>query len=401
MPFYAQDLIGDEREVITASREQSVSEALAAMVRNDFSQLPVVNADNCPEGLISYETILQALSNLKAPISKLRVSHAMTTKMRVWRQENDLFDVLEDLKAAYAVLIVDNSNRLVGIVTNYDATEYFRQRAEDMMLVGDAEESLKGHVRQAFTSNGEFDERAVQRAILQIEHAKGPDKGQFFKALAHYLTLSTGGNAKVASKAGEQAFEVLQGTVDIPPFDDLTFNDYIQLLFHKEKWDHYQATFGLEKSSLKTLLEGVRDTRNDLAHFRDITHQQRQQLQYCVEFFEQHPAVVQQQATQKHPLDVEEIAVPVIDLGPRESRYTLLAKYLEQLPPDRQRVRLSFEQIEEIIQHDLPPSAKTHRSWWANDSVGHTQSKLWLSAGWQVEAINLPEGRITFARIYK
>jgi hypothetical protein len=47
----------------------------------------------------------------------------------------------------------------------------------------------------------------------------------------------------------------------------------------------------------------------------------------------------------------------------------------------------------------LPPSAITQRSWWANDSVGHVQSKRWLDAGWRVRSFNLTNRTVIFTRI--
>ena len=55
--------------------------------------------------------------------------------------------------------------------------------------------------------------------------------------------------------------------------------------------------------------------------------------------------------------------------------------------------------MEDIIDGKLPPSARTHRGWWANDSVGHVQSQQWLEVGWRVAQINMTDGRVTFARI--
>lgn len=60
---------------------------------------------------------------------------------------------------------------------------------------------------------------------------------------------------------------------------------------------------------------------------------------------------------------------------------------------------LSFRQIEEILGGDLPTSARQHRAWWANDSVGHVQSQQWLEVGWRISNISMTDERVTFARI--
>jgi len=76
-----------------------------------------------------------------------------------------------------------------------------------------------------------------------------------------------------------------------------------------------------------------------------------------------------------------------------------LADWLQSQPGHVDPIQLSFNQIEEIIGTDLPLSASNHRAWWANDAVGHSQSQLWLDAGWRTTYINLTEGRVTFSRI--
>jgi hypothetical protein len=89
-------------------------------------------------------------------------------------------------------------------------------------------------------------------------------------------------------------------------------------------------------------------------------------------------------------------AEEMIDSG--ESRYARLAIWLSKQPGRTKEVQLRFDDIESIIGGELPPSARQHRAWWANDTVSHVQSKEWLDAGWRVTYINLSEQRVTFVR---
>jgi hypothetical protein len=63
-------------------------------------------------------------------------------------------------------------------------------------------------------------------------------------------------------------------------------------------------------------------------------------------------------------------------------------------------IQLSFQQVVEILGAPLPPTAYEHRSWWANDSVGHIQSQYWLEAGWRVDDVNLSEKTVIFERAH-
>lgn len=61
------------------------------------------------------------------------------------------------------------------------------------------------------------------------------------------------------------------------------------------------------------------------------------------------------------------------------SRYDRLRTYLSERP--ERQVRLSFSEIERIIGRPLPPSARNHRAWWANERSGsHAHARAWLEA---------------------
>ena len=56
-----------------------------------------------------------------------------------------------------------------------------------------------------------------------------------------------------------------------------------------------------------------------------------------------------------------------------------------------QEWRTSFGEIESIIGFDLPPSARLHRPWWANQSNGngHSQALAWSVAGWETADVDM------------
>jgi hypothetical protein len=54
----------------------------------------------------------------------LRVADAMI-KTSVYREDNDLFDLLNDLQDTYAVLIIDGEHKLIGVVTSTLRRKYF------------------------------------------------------------------------------------------------------------------------------------------------------------------------------------------------------------------------------------------------------------------------------------
>ncbi|AZR74753.1 hypothetical protein BBF96_00130 [Anoxybacter fermentans] len=50
-------------------------------------------------------------------------------------------------------------------------------------------------------------------------------------------------------------------------------------------------------------------------------------------------------------------------------------------------VKLTYKEIEKIIDNVLPDSAYKYREWWANE--GHVQANAWLDAGWKVYTVDL------------
>lgn len=198
-------------------------------------------------------------------------------------------------------------------------------------------------------------------------------------------------------------------------------------MLDKETWPFFAPIFGVQKSFLNELLQGVRQVRNELAHFRrEITAEERDRLKFGAEWLskrqEDFQAWEDEQEKKKWlestkqfkfqdavPSQAETISVAllaasstdfsVIESATSGGRYAALADWLQSQPGRVDSVQLLFSQIEKIVSADLPASARNHRAWWANDSVGHSHSQLWLDAGWRTTYINLTEGKITFSRI--
>jgi hypothetical protein len=75
-------------------------------------------------------------------------------------------------------------------------------------------------------------------------------------------------------------------------------------------------------------------------------------------------------------------------------RYQRLCDHLSRVKAAS--VGLSFRQVEAILGHPLPASARRHRAWWGNG--GHAHANAWLSAGWHVDSVNLSSGWVAFRR---
>jgi len=428
MPYPVVNLIEGRSEPISVRPADSAQRALSLMIEYDFSQLPVIDEAKKPLGMITYDSVLRALSNFGVRLEELRVSSAIV-RAQTYRPEDDLFDLLDRLKETNAVLIVDGEEKLIGIVTSYDSTEYFRRRAEDMMLVEDIESMVKDLVLAAFTDEtGEVNQAKLKPVIEAVTSSTAALMGRYRNALRRYLELQDERQPQLDKKGLEDSFYHLAPKEEPKEFDDLTLYEYTELLLHKNHWERFGSFFDLEPSALRNLLSAIRETRNDLAHFRgEISATQRDQLRFCADWLAQHPVeqllhqligirvswptpvkieaeeelgVSEAAVTHTTPAQAyDEITPTEESLGPEDSRYAPLAIWLRSRPSIEDRILLTFEGVEEIIKGDLPPSARAHRSWWANDSVGHVQSQQWLDVGWRVAQINMSEQEVTFARI--
>jgi hypothetical protein len=385
MPYLVKQLLEGRGLPISVYKPDPVADALSQMIENDYSQLPVVNEERYPLGIVTYESILRAMRYFRLGLDKLHVQDVMTSVPH-YSLEDDLFDLLDRLKNTNAVLIVDPEEKLVGIVTSYDSTEYFRNRAENLMRVEDIETTIKDIIRAAYANEqNEVDETRLEAAVLSA------------------FNLSQSPNFKTKT------------------FDALSLGQYITMLTGKDTWKFVESILGIPKEALITLLNDVRETRNDLAHFRkDITTQQRDQLIYCAGWLALRQETYQERRREelirsresKTPIEQvavteqftgihsgEEIQIIAEETIPKDSRYAPLADWLQSQPGKIDTVTLTFNQIEEIIRGELPPSARNHRVWWANDAVGHVQARMWLDIGWRSTYINMTEGRVTFTRI--
>ena len=445
MPFIVESILPPDQKPTTVTAEIFVQAALEIMIERDYSQLLVVDQQGKLLGLITSDSVLKAVSFFKVTVDQLRVSHALI-KVKAYRIDEDLSELLKGFRDLNAVPIVDKQNVPIGIITSFDTTEYFRTRAEDIMLAEDVETTLRDFIEAFYkTTRGDLDEDQLNKAMDTVLTAGKDTEKKFQKALRQYLGQSGNNPREFNEEVAKQAFvRHLGQSPKIKTFDELTLYEYIQLF--RNVWSHYQNSFkNIDWKAIDQLLNAVRNTRNAIAHFREITPQQREQLKFCADFLDRHrpsvqimePETVQPsvvfpgdsvaaaiaqitqlsgympdlaqfssnipalwQLTQSVYGDsideCYEVTSPAEEIDPSESRYAPLAIWLQS--QEQNKITLSFQNIETIIQDALPPSARRHRNWWANDSVSHSQSQQWLDAGWRVSNVNLAEEKVIFAR---
>ena len=77
------------------------------------------------------------------------------------------------------------------------------------------------------------------------------------------------------------------------------------------------------------------------------------------------------------------------------TKYTALGKFLEN--QKNMLVPMTFQEIEAITGHALPPS-KQYPAWWSNNTSNNVMTKVWLDAGFRTEQVDIGGERLVFRR---
>ena len=76
-------------------------------------------------------------------------------------------------------------------------------------------------------------------------------------------------------------------------------------------------------------------------------------------------------------------------------KYRYLSDYLYKA--DKDSVKLTFDEIEQIIKEKLPGSANQHRAFWAN-TESHSIAISWMSVGYRTVEVDLVNQYVVFEK---
>ncbi|MGQ0483867.1 MAG: DUF7662 domain-containing protein [Hyphomicrobiales bacterium] len=79
------------------------------------------------------------------------------------------------------------------------------------------------------------------------------------------------------------------------------------------------------------------------------------------------------------------------------NKYQPLTEHLRRQSASQYPIK--FNDIENIIGGELPPSAFKHRAWWSNNPSNSVMTKAWLEAGWISSNVDLEEKKLVFRRV--
>jgi predicted transcriptional regulator len=400
MSVTLSQLLLDRPPLVVARPSESVSDAMARMLEHKYSQLPVVSDQSDGrlevQGIISTTSIARAALHLTVPPATLRVRHAVDEHPHVIRRGEDLWRTLDQVRDGQPVLVTDENDGLVGLLTGHDFTEYLRRLSEDALAVADIESTVKQLIQRHYVGR----ESELQDAVIGQVRGQQRSVVKDVKKLVDACIDITGGERQKLNKDlyRDALDQHLLGEVS-GDFDRLTFAQYIGIFVSAAVWKTYQGPFELPVEAVRGLLDTARDLRNRLAHQRGtLEPAERDRVEYCRRLLNNVADSATAADSTPATLATTQPNEPVPEARIPEEAGTVvesLTVYLAALSVDR--ITLTFDEVAKYLGSGLPPEARQHRSWWTNDEE-RPQSALWLAAGHRVSSVNMTTGVVNFSK---
>jgi CBS domain-containing protein len=205
---------GATRPPMRVTPDSPLNEAITIMLKNDFSQIPVMSGDREVKGVVTWQSVAARLAlGLKPGTSR----EAMDEPVE-YRLNASVFTVIPALTEHGYVLVRGPENNIVGIVTASDLNHHFQKLTEPFLLLSEIENRLRALIAPRF----------------------GPEE-------------------LAASKDPRDAERKVDSV------DDMNFGEYIRLLEEPGRWDRLQLA--IDRRRFIEHLKGVKEIRNDVMHF--------------------------------------------------------------------------------------------------------------------------------------
>jgi hypothetical protein len=175
-----------------------------------------------------------------------------------------------------------------------------------------------------------------------------------------------------------------------------TFEDLLRVI--TKHWSNFE-NMDCEKNLFISILEPVREIRNQLAHFRgDLSPLQQNRLHHARDWMYrkvQNRARVVERKVQNSEI-TKVFSDQLVNEMLEESKYFNFYQYL--ITKHSPSCSLKISEIESIMKQNLPVFARVHRIWWENDYGNQVQSRAWLEAGYLVKQVDLEREEVVFTR---
>lgn len=221
-----------------------ITEALSTMIMHNFSQMPVVDNQDVLMGVITLRSIAEAYLQVGAQPT---VKSFLAKDCVAISNDAPMLSAYEDIQNHEFVIVVDNKNHPIGIVTISDISAQFVSWTRPYLLT----EEIESQIRLLCHKKYPLDE---------VKRICGDDK---LKKIVSLLNLKEDSDAELIEKIDK----ILNaGKKQINSLDDLTFGQYVALLGNKENWETLKLG-GWSRKIVNEQLLKVNSIRNEVMHF--------------------------------------------------------------------------------------------------------------------------------------
>ncbi|MUU78457.1 CBS domain-containing protein [Winogradskyella endarachnes] len=220
---------------ISINRDAELSEAITLMMLHDYSQLPVMSDTRKVDGIITWKTIGQCLTQNS---SGKFVRDYMSKDVEILDYEAPLFDAIKKIISKETILVRNDKMEISGIVTTTDISEQFLMLTEPFLIL----EEIENHIRKIL--DGKFTLAEIKNYVKATDENK-----------------------------------------EIHLISDLTFGEYIRIMENAENWDRLNIL--IDRKTFIARLNEVRRIRNDVMHFHPdgISDNDKSTLRETSKFF--------------------------------------------------------------------------------------------------------------------
>jgi len=225
----------------TVSPETRLRRALQIMSKKKFSQLPVVQEGKF-RGMLSYKSIVKQVElsqDLTAKDKKgsitvldLPVKHFTDPYAKFLSLRDNIFDLFRITKEEDTVLIGEDGSEPQYIITNFNVVNILEKLSDAFLLIEQIEDSLRSIIKK-------------QLATQDLD----------------------------CSEIVQKINQNLQPPYALPEkIEKMSWEHYIILTTNKECWNRLFSRVFNTITSVKSYFSFVRDIRNDVFHFRRLSH---------------------------------------------------------------------------------------------------------------------------------
>jgi CBS domain-containing protein len=228
MALTLEDLLPADQQLRTVQPHERVADAINIMHQHSYGQLPVIGLNGEFQGqVITFESVLWAMQSFRTAAGALLVRDA-AQRARSYAADADLLATLDDIHRDNFALIVDDDSRLIGIVTTADMALFFREYAQDLMLIEGIESQIKDAIRILYAG----DDNELDSAIAIVTDRAADIRKKLPVAIRAYLGRSNISPPALGSDT--DALAEAEKKLGLPEpgkgFEDLTFGEFTNVL---------------------------------------------------------------------------------------------------------------------------------------------------------------------------